>query len=172
MGRIMTNSITPEMEEAARIAGDEAYKRWTGSDRCLDGMTQIARAILSAALAHPGPVREIGTEQTELVDRLTRPIIGIENRTALEAFDIMSDRIRSALALPLPVQEPEPKSEWPHLIQMARTLGLFASVIKSGEPWSPTCQTEYELANAACKEAWAEFNSLSSPSIREVVRHD
>lgn len=28
---------------------------------------------------------------------LTRPIIGIENRTAQEVFDIMCDRIRSAL---------------------------------------------------------------------------
>lgn len=32
------------------------------------------------------------------VDDLTRPIIGIENRTAQEAFDIMADRIRSRLA--------------------------------------------------------------------------
>lgn len=31
-------------------------------------------------------------------DGLTRPIIGIENRTAQEAFDIMADRIRSRLA--------------------------------------------------------------------------
>jgi hypothetical protein len=35
---------------------------------------------------------------------LTRPIIGIENRTAQEAFDIMSDRIRHAL-LPNPVSD-------------------------------------------------------------------
>ena len=28
----------------------------------------------------------------------TRPIIGIENRTAQEVFDIMCDRLRSALA--------------------------------------------------------------------------
>lgn len=30
------------------------------------------------------------------VEDLTRPIIGIENRTAQEVFDIMSDRIRGA----------------------------------------------------------------------------
>lgn len=39
-------------------------------------------------------------------DRLTRPIIGIENRTPQEVFDIMSDRIRLALrrpAAPLPM---------------------------------------------------------------------
>jgi hypothetical protein len=33
-----------------------------------------------------------------LIERLTRPIIGIENRTAQEAFDIMADRIRGALS--------------------------------------------------------------------------
>jgi hypothetical protein len=32
------------------------------------------------------------------VERLTRPIIGIDNRSALEVFDIMADRIRAALA--------------------------------------------------------------------------
>ena len=38
--------------------------------------------------------------ETEVKANLTRPIIGIENRTAQEAFDIMCDRIRSALAPP------------------------------------------------------------------------
>lgn len=37
-------------------------------------------------------------------DRLTRPIVGIKNRTAQEVFDIMADRIRRALA---------PRSVWP-----------------------------------------------------------
>lgn len=35
---------------------------------------------------------------------LTRPIVGIENRTAAEVFDIMCDRIRRAR--PAPAQEP------------------------------------------------------------------
>jgi hypothetical protein len=34
----------------------------------------------------------------ELRDALTRPIIGIENRTAGEVFDIMCDRIRGKLS--------------------------------------------------------------------------
>ena len=38
------------------------------------------------------------TEAPDLVERLTRPIIGIKNRTSQEAFDIMTDRIRMALA--------------------------------------------------------------------------
>lgn len=33
----------------------------------------------------------------ELAARLTRPVIGIENRTPQEVFDIMADRIRYAL---------------------------------------------------------------------------
>lgn len=32
-----------------------------------------------------------------IIERLTRPIIGIENRTAQEAFDIMADRIRHSV---------------------------------------------------------------------------
>lgn len=39
-------------------------------------------------------------ELTVSVKNLTRPIIGIENRTALEAFDIMVARIEGALAYP------------------------------------------------------------------------
>lgn len=35
-------------------------------------------------------------------NELTRPIIGIENRSAQEVFDIMCDRIRHALALRTP----------------------------------------------------------------------
>lgn len=38
--------------------------------------------------------------ETEVKANLTRPIIGIENRTAQEAFDIMCDRIRSAFVTP------------------------------------------------------------------------
>ena len=45
--------------------------------------------------AHP-PHRE-GEDSAE-VERLTRPIVGIEHRTAQEVFDIMADRIRIALS--------------------------------------------------------------------------
>lgn len=38
---------------------------------------------------------DLNPEDRALIE-LTRPIIGIENRTAQEAFDIMADRIRSA----------------------------------------------------------------------------
>jgi len=31
----------------------------------------------------------------------------------------------------------------------SRCLGFFASVIKSGEPWTDTCQKEYEAATAS-----------------------
>jgi hypothetical protein len=36
-------------------------------------------------------------ELVRLADELTRPIIGIHNRTPLEVFDMMCDRIRAAL---------------------------------------------------------------------------
>ena len=38
-------------------------------------------------------------------DDLTRPIIGIENRSALEVFDIMCDRIRGAAKASATVDE-------------------------------------------------------------------
>lgn len=38
------------------------------------------------------------TDIEERIDRMTRPIIGIENRTAQEAFAIMAERIRSGLS--------------------------------------------------------------------------
>jgi hypothetical protein len=40
-------------------------------------------------------------------NKLTRPIIGIENRTALEVFDIMCDRISRA-----PAPSPAPVEGW------------------------------------------------------------
>jgi hypothetical protein len=43
--------------------------------------------------------------KTEMPD-LTRPIVGIEHRTAQEVFDIMADRIRSALVSPAITADP------------------------------------------------------------------
>jgi hypothetical protein len=48
-----------------------------------------------------------GLDPNALEAALTRPIIGIENRTPQEAFDIMADRFRSFLAS-LPQQTAEP----------------------------------------------------------------
>jgi len=45
----------------------------------------------------------------EAEPKLLRPIIGIENRTAQEVFDIMSDRIRRSALIPAP-QSPAPAS--------------------------------------------------------------
>lgn len=49
------------------------------------------------------------------------------------------------------------KQEWPHLVQIGRTLAFFASAIKSGESWSETCQRDYDLTNQAMKDAWADL---------------
>lgn len=50
------------------------------------------------------------------------------------------------------------RSEWPPLVQLCRTLGLFTSVIKSGEPWTDYCQREYDLANQAAKDLYADLS--------------
>ena len=90
------------------------------------------------------------------LDRLTRPIIGIENRTPQEAFDIMCDRIRGALTeLQHRRAEEAGTADYPPLVELGRVLGFFASVIKSGEPWTETCQREYEAANSALQAIYA-----------------
>lgn len=39
------------------------------------------------------------------------------------------------------------------LSEQSRVLGFFASVIKSGEPWTATCAAEYEAARAKTQAA-------------------
>ena len=65
---------------------------------------------------------------TDALRDLTRPIIGIENRTAQEAFDIMADRIRAALAT---LSKPEPaavgeKVERAYAFAVGRLCNLLA----------------------------------------------
>jgi len=48
----------------------------------------------------------MSTDKAMVTDALTRPIIGIENRTAQETFDIMCDRIRRSAALSEAEQQP------------------------------------------------------------------
>lgn len=58
----------------------------------------LAYGIKYGFIANPftsPPLSREGEDSAE-VDRLTRPIVGIEHRTAQEVFDIMADRIRFA----------------------------------------------------------------------------
>jgi len=48
----------------------------------------------------------MSTDKAMVTEALTRPIIGIENRTAQETFDIMCDRIRRSAALSEAEQQP------------------------------------------------------------------
>lgn len=54
------------------------------------------RRIISALALKDDPGNG-GDGEAERLTLLTRPIIGIENRTPLEVFDIMADRIRATL---------------------------------------------------------------------------
>ena len=87
-----------------------AFKALNTADACLgdvaDGCASahripLARKAIEEAFIAYGARPRIASLPTPahdeaMVERLTRPIIGIENRTAQEAFDIMADRIRSA----------------------------------------------------------------------------
>ncbi len=57
---------------------------------------QMSLCIAYHACMH-NPCRKPKTVTNVTVSELTRPIIAIENRTALEVFDMMSDRIKRAL---------------------------------------------------------------------------
>lgn len=60
----------------------------------------------------------------------------------------------------------EAGATWPPLVDLGRVLGFFASVIKSGEPWSETCQREYEAANAALQAVYAASPSSPATGVR------
>jgi hypothetical protein len=61
----------------------------------------------------------------------------------------MIEAMRAALS-PIKAGEAVPVA-WPPLVDLSRTIAFFASVIKSGEAWSATCQQEYDKANLAIK---------------------
>ena len=88
------------------------------------------------------------------MDDLTRPIIGIENRAAEEVFDIMCDRIRSALRAAAEREREWRRKYFAEKVDHAMTHNALAavsedvcgllcpSVKKTGEEWShvPKCQ--------------------------------
>lgn len=89
-----------EPTEAMIRAGDDAG---AGPQDLGDGLTRaIWAAMLAAAPALHSPVgQHPATERADgKVADLTRPIVGIENRTAQKALEIMCDRIRRALGAP------------------------------------------------------------------------
>ena len=92
------NTLTHEqlVEQTARaqwaVISDDANSWDTLGQDEKDEQFARVRAVIST-------IAEATKEPTEAAD-LTRPIIGIENRTAQEVFDIMCDRIK--LAPPAP----------------------------------------------------------------------
>jgi len=112
---MLSNSPTPTnaddvtVIQADREAAASLAEWLTASQKEWEGMTvwfvgDAPRAFRDGAFDSHEFVQafarhRIAHQSTGEVERLTRPIIGIENRTPLEVFDIMSDRILSALAI-------------------------------------------------------------------------
>lgn len=84
-------TIPEEAKVAARLAVLENYGRIDCPPFLLTTLNGFAHAALTAAAPHLAAVR------VNAQPNITRPIVGIENRTAQEVFDIMRDRILSAL---------------------------------------------------------------------------
>lgn len=93
------------------------------------------------------------------ITNLCRPIVGIENRTAQEAFDIMADRIRAALSRPIdPKAEVEPVG-WETPSDRARVLYLARKLWNEDQfscAWSEENREHYIIRAAM---------QLVSPSI-------
>ena len=66
-----------------------------GNKRQAECYQRLTGCLMEALYTHPPQPSETVADVHQR--DLTRPIIGIENRTAQEVFDIMSDRIRAAL---------------------------------------------------------------------------
>jgi len=47
-----------------------------------------------------------------------------------------------------PYNRVDPEMLRERVMRLERCLGFFASVIKSGEPWTDACQREYDAARA------------------------
>jgi indole-3-glycerol phosphate synthase len=77
-------------EERAFLAAWKACSAWDG---------KITKPVLRKAIEAYLAARNVAEMEgeAERLTRLTRPIIGIENRAPLEVFDIMADRIRATL---------------------------------------------------------------------------
>ncbi len=93
--------------------------------------------------------------------------------------DIIAYRLAPTIAQPATVSTPPAQAEggeaekmvpvddqggWPPLVDLGRVLGFFASVIKSGESWSATCQREYDAANFALQAMYRELDTRPQPS--------
>lgn len=88
------NAIIAERKAERDRCNTIVRKAW-GDNYSVDTMEEAAKIVADRASAS---ITEASMNSIEL----TRPIIGIENRTAQEVFDIMSDRIRGALSVDLP----------------------------------------------------------------------
>lgn len=110
---------------------------------------------------------------------LTRPIIGIENRTAQEVFDIMCDRIRHAPLLPREgvVEELEWRSTDGIWYKADAEFGGYYRIVEypgTQEPfkldthgwWSGSPCGNYEFLSAAKAAAQADYERRIRAALR------
>lgn len=109
-------------------------------------------------------------------DDITRPIIGLENRTPLEVFDIMVDRIRGSRATPAPAGEGMVKrllddleALEPHLLEQVRHSepGLKMRAMLSAAPSQSPVMLEIAAAADEQRKWEHRWNVL-----RQLYGHD
>lgn len=167
-------NITDEMVKAA---GDVLISHVNAPEQAI---YRAARLALTAALSDTGKVEgaELADRPRYEADGMHAAIQGEEygdtfryqnwndkpHRVVYDAIDLLREAGGALSPAPVEPQKPVARSEWPHLIQMSRTLGIFASAIKSGEAWSEALQREYDLANQAGKDVWADLRHATPPA--------
>ncbi|MBT0778028.1 hypothetical protein [Paracoccus sp. pheM1] len=94
---LMLVPATPTAQEAVAWRCKDYADGWVlyGNKRQAECYQRLTGCLMEALYTHPPQPSETVADVHQR--DLTRPIIGIENRTAQEVFDIMSDRIRAAL---------------------------------------------------------------------------
>lgn len=92
------------------------------------------------------------------VVRLTQPIIGIENRTPLEVFDIMCDRIKRSIT-----STPSPAPEVSELVELLELGGDYAAdVFNSFPDKTSVCALRVEANIARFDKACAALAKVKS----------
>ncbi|EPP4478851.1 hypothetical protein LD849_08165 [Salmonella enterica] len=145
LARIALASLDAEPIGAFHIADQQVGGT---SDYIKDGEWPIDNGVIEVYAAPPAPV-----DNTFIPKNLDRAlgVVGVALPESKEEFNFHIERWIQRL-IDRVIRYSDEFRERPAPVvpkEVSRCLGFFASVIKSGEPWTATCQREYDAARAA-----------------------
>ncbi|HHG9538314.1 TPA: DUF551 domain-containing protein [Enterobacter hormaechei subsp. xiangfangensis] len=147
------------------VAAGHEFAKTLSSDTAIIDIAKMVSRLAERLDCTTAALRETNKQRDALASRNAEPIIlyrernpyngmatGWEELNAQEydfVKDNASDNAEFRTVYTAPPAPVVPK-------EVSRCLGFFASVIKSGEPWTATCQREYDAACAAMLQGKAE----------------